>query len=992
MKCKKLTSVILSFLLAVSIGFPSQCFAIGTDAGVYIEKEDGERLGVDGVNQDRKPDSLVVYTCDYGDFTRPFDDSVTELIVVNDVVVETSADNIKGTYIPANGYVISASGSAGSLVEGLGSGDKAVLVNLELPFFAPMYFEVEGLRIPIDNINPSVRKAAEVELYNSSFPSEYTGTNPYGIEFTVIDGRVTEVHCLDYSNWNGSLITENSMIISMHMDNANFDVLRNVVKIGSEVEIVLDNIPMYGAGKTNYHAFNPRSREDNPEGWPVGNTEPYPGFRGVDQLIVYDGSYGETTGTNPYGYEVAVNNKGIIIEADANATRIPEGGYVLSGHGIQAAFLSANARIGSSVVLNKDDKSIIVLYKPESYAEEAKMAVESVEESLKKAEAEFRDIDGAAVREKIAGAREKIAALENQLKAKEFKLAIKTREEVYSEARTAFFRTFQSRNVETRAVWLRPKEDNLDKVRKVLDDLKSINVNTLYVELDYDGYIIFKSDNAYFETNPIFKDFDVLAAYIEEGEKRGIEVHAWSKTLCVQQKVADRIPAEWLMRNKEGEAVVVLPWHRFYFFNPGHPDGTRFLLDLYKEVVKNYNIKGMQVDYVRYPEADYGYDEYTRNLFKKEKGVDPITLSTDSPLYKDWCQFRIELVNKFVYKFAAEMKSIKPEIEFSAAVWPNLPIALGTHFQDSRDWIVKDYLDNTSLMSYNPGFYYCVKDTATFKEFGDGHSIITLGMGAYIELTGETIVQQVNLSRDTGAGGVAIFEYESLFLEEYDKALKEGAYKSKAVTPVLNIDLAVKSIMKGIKDKTDRIYVPGNGMSAGQAKTFKAAIDDILANIPKKGITAKNVHSVLKSIEGFKNRVITTSGIDENVKERMTTDIGSALDALHVIQARDRFMKAHEVEGFELEIPETFTSGQEFDVKVKAVFSDKSLEPIYLDSSQFKITEHDANIHVDGTTVVISGDTKAHVTVRILDTFKLERKKGIKEQLKFLIQTEGYKQ
>lgn len=992
MKRKKLRSMLLCCLLAAAVGFPPQCFAIGGDAEVYIRKENGERRGVDGVNEDRGPDSLVVYTCDYGDFTPPFDDNVTELIVVNDVIVEKSEDNVKGTYIPANGYVISASGSAGGFVEGLGSGDAAVLENLELPFFAPMYFEVEGLNIQIDTINASVRNAGEVVLYNSSFPAEYTGTNPYGIEFTVIDGKVTEVHCLDYSNWNGSLITENGLIISMHMDNANFEALRNAVVVGSEVNIVLDNIPMYGAGKTGYNAFNPRSREDNPEGWPEENPEPYPGFRGVDQLIVYDDSYGETTGTNPYGYEVAVDEKGIIIEADANASKIPQGGYVLSGHGVQAAFLTANARIGSSVVLNTEDKSAVILYTPGSYAEEARRSVENVEEVLRKAEAEFRDIDGAGVREKIGGAREKLGVLEDQLDAKEFKPAIITGKEISEDARTAFFRTFQSRKVETRAVWLRPKEDNIDKVRKVLDDLKSINVNTLYVELDYDGYIIFKSDNEYFETNPVFEDFDVLAAYIEEGGKRGIEVHAWSKTLCVLQRVADKIPDEWLMRNRDGEAVVVLPWHRFYFFNPGHPDGTRFLLDLYKEVVRNYDIKGIQVDYVRYPEADYGYDEYTRNLFINEKGVDPITLSEDSPLYKDWCQFRIELVNKFVYRFAAEMKSVKPEIEFSAAVWPNRPIALDTHFQDSKDWIVKDYLDNTSLMSYNPGLYYCVHDTATYKEFGDGHSIITLGMGAYIQLTSETIVQQVNLSRDAGAGGVAIFDYESLFLEEYDKALKEGVYKAEAVSPVLNIDLAIETILEGIKDKTDRIYVPGDGMTAVRARTLKASVNNLLATIPEDGITEKNVKIVIGRVEGFKNMVIAASGMDENVKARITADIDGALDALKVIQARGRFMEAHVVDRFELDIPEIFTSGQEFEVKVKAVFSDKKLEPVYLDSQQLEVAVHDPNIHVNGAKIAITGDTKARAEVRILDAFKLDCKKGIEKQLSFLIETEGYDQ
>ncbi len=981
---KKIISVILC--IAVFLGLPYQYFAVSAEEGACIRREDGSIHKVNGVNRDRIPDTLTVYTCDFGDFTTPFDEDTIELIVVNDIVVEKSMNYEKGTYIPPNGFVISATGSAKGFVKGLECGEKAMLMNLALPFYAPMYFEVGGLKIAIDNINPSVRKAGEVELYNSSFPSDYTGTNPYGIEFTVIDGKVTKVSCLDESNWSGSLIAEDSTIISMHMDNEHFNSLRNVVQVGNEVKIVLDNVSMYGAAKGKYDAFNPKSREDNPKGWPVDNAEPYPGFRGEDQLIVYDDSYGETTGTNPYGYEVAVNNKGIVVEANANATKIPQGGYVLSGHGVQAAFLTANARIGSSVQLSKDDKGVVILYTPESYAEEARMVIEDTEESMRKAQDEYRDIDRNAVREKISGAKQKLAIMENQLKGREFKLAKKTREELYNEAFTGLFRTIESRNVETRAVWLRPKEENLGQVKKVLDDLKSIHVNTLYVELDYDGYVIFQTNNKYFETNPIFKDFDVLAAYIEEGKKRGIEVHAWCKTLCLGQRVADKIPAEWLMRNKDGEAAVILPWHKQYFINPGHPEGARFILDLYKEVVRNYDVKGIQVDYVRYPEKDYGYDEYTRNLFQQEKGVDPITLSEDSPLYEDWCQFRRELVNQFLYQFAAEMKSIKPEIEFSAAVWPNLPVALNTHFQDSRDWVVKDYLDNTSLMSYNPGLYYCIKDTETYKEFGDGHSIIALGMGANIELTSETLAQQVKLSRDAGAGGVAIFEYESLFLEGYDKALKEGAYKSDAVSPVLNINRSVPAVLNGIKSKIEEIYVPEKGITMQHAKLLKTSLNHTLACIPKEGIAAKNAGIVIKNMEGLK-KIVTDIQMNENVRKRINSDINSAMNALFVIQARDRFMKTHEVERFKIDVPESFRTGQEFDVNVKAIFRDKSLKPINLDPSQFRIIEHDPNLQVEGGKIKICRDTKASVTVRILNTFKLGCRKGITKQLRFLINT-----
>jgi hypothetical protein len=80
------------------------------------------------------------------------------------------------------------------------------------------------------------------------------------------------------------------------------------VKVGDTVTIAVDNIKPYSAGKITYDALNPMSLEDNPFAWDEEKGEPYDSFRGPDQIIIYDSSYGGYTGTNPYGYEVAVGS------------------------------------------------------------------------------------------------------------------------------------------------------------------------------------------------------------------------------------------------------------------------------------------------------------------------------------------------------------------------------------------------------------------------------------------------------------------------------------------------------------------------------------------------------------------------------------------------------------------------------------------------------------------------------------------------------------
>lgn len=76
--------------------------------------------------------------------------------------------------------------------------------------------------------------------------------------------------------------------------------------------------------------------------------------RGVDSLVAYTDN-ATATSTDPYGCEVAVKDDKVIrindrqIGGSVVGTRIPEGGFVLSGHGAARAWLLANAEVGATV-------------------------------------------------------------------------------------------------------------------------------------------------------------------------------------------------------------------------------------------------------------------------------------------------------------------------------------------------------------------------------------------------------------------------------------------------------------------------------------------------------------------------------------------------------------------------------------------------------------------------------------------------------------------
>ncbi|MGO4376344.1 family 10 glycosylhydrolase, partial [Paenibacillus sp. MCAF20] len=147
--------------------------------------------------------------------------------------------------------------------------------------------------------------------------------------------------------------------------------------------------------------------------------------------------------------------------------------------------------------------------------------------------------------------------------------------------------------------------------------------------------------------NPIYAGFDVLQAYLDEAKKSCFEVHAWVENFLVG--VGDMagpirsMKPEWSMISRQGNDYQDVPLYntQYYFLNPVQPEVRDFVSAIYKELLQSYNVDGLHLDYIRYPDAgdytnDFGYDPYTRNLFKQKHGVDPLDLHPDDELWSAW--------------------------------------------------------------------------------------------------------------------------------------------------------------------------------------------------------------------------------------------------------------------------------------------------------------------------------------------------------------------
>ena len=93
------------------------------------------------------------------------------------------------------------------------------------------------------------------------------------------------------------------------------------------------------------------------------------GYRDKDTMIVFDED--NFVKTNIYGYEVAVDEFGYVVETNTNVT-LRENGYVISGHGTKAKALR-EVRVGDFVIYIDD---IVFVYKNNELVEQNKIFIE----------------------------------------------------------------------------------------------------------------------------------------------------------------------------------------------------------------------------------------------------------------------------------------------------------------------------------------------------------------------------------------------------------------------------------------------------------------------------------------------------------------------------------------------------------------------------------------------------------------------------------------
>lgn len=296
--------------------------------------------------------------------------------------------------------------------------------------------------------------------------------------------------------------------------------------------------------------------------------------------------------------------------------------------------------------------------------------------------------------------------------------------------------------------WIDDTANTPEQADKMLDRVVRGGFNTvLYFvgcgTVNYNSSLLPKSPH-------ISPEYDSLAYVVEQGHVRGLKVQAW---WCVgpmmsSSSLRDKHP-EWDIAAVEG-----IP-DDFHWANFSLPEVRQFVGDVVLEIVENYEVDGIHLDYIRYP-APPPYNEVDPRKFFGPNDV-PATVQS-------------------IYQ---RVKAIKPDVQVTAAVMAGQG-GSANHLQNWADWLEGEYIDYVMPMAYfssdeNDRLEHYLREWKAlphFKRIVPGLSV-EAGFESKTRKTPEQLISQIEICQEGGARGITIFSEYSI-TEDLLDALASG--------------------------------------------------------------------------------------------------------------------------------------------------------------------------------------------------------------------------
>lgn len=249
---------------------------------------------------------------------------------------------------------------------------------------------------------------------------------------------------------------------------------------------------------------------------------------------------------------------------------------------------------------------------------------------------------------------------------------------------------------------------------------------------------------------------DLVAKCHDTNYGPAIEVHAWLVTYHIWQGTTPppqpthplNLHPDWLLQDINGNKLI----DNEYTFDPGHPDVQRHTFNVAMSIITNYDVDGINFDYIRYSSAAEGYNPVTVARFNQRFGRAGQPATSDEL----WKQFRRDQVTGLLRKIYLHAIAVKPQLKVSCdtitwapgptslAAWYSSSAAWNSVLQDWRGWMAEGIMDLNLPMTYFAQSGNYTRDWTNWNNFIKDQQYnrhAAIGPGTYLNSTADAITQ-----------------------------------------------------------------------------------------------------------------------------------------------------------------------------------------------------------------------------------------------------------
>lgn len=772
------------------------------------EKHNTDRITLDGV---------YLFDNEYSSVATPESDiDRVDIVVINNIVVHIQEKNARSMLPLSGGVIVSFAGNSVALANDLSVGDVITTFMIDSDLLPEQHVKIGDNAFEYTKIDTVRAPEGVVTIYTPSFGAT-TQTNQYGLEIAVSDGKVLAVE----KGIGDIKIPADGFVLSIHKDSPLYALAAKEVSVGDKASLA--------TGNRNYTVADLSVTGIN-------------STRVQDALIVYRGV--SSTATNAYGYEIIVDADGNMVgDGYLGNAAVPKGGFVLSGHGVNKEALVSVYRYGGKVFFDEEKMKVMLITTPETMLIDAAFRLDGFLSSLENAKEQLLYLNYTELDQTIAGLEKCVSETKLAFENGDFDTAVKNIETLDGSWEELQYALLETHPVENRSMWYRSVEKSDAEVRAVVEKMAALNINAVYLETWYNGRFIGFSDNELIAHSTANGSYDAMDGFVRICHEYGIEVHAWVENFFIgtveaqeqaNLELSAHFEGRWLKdRNGKNTFFYTASNTNFIFLNPYDKEVRTLLIDFYREIITKYDIDGLHLDYIRFPELNYGSDDFGYNddivsAWQKENQttVDPATLKSGS-LYQSWIKFRQEIINSFVAEVYQMVSETDSSVWLSAAVYPGVPDIKNDIFQDCANWVENGYMDELFSMSYGEDNAYVASNAAKFVTLAGDKCFYSTGISAFGETTEQNFALQMTQVTNEGADGVAIFSLANINSANYQNPIQKGAFRMKSLQ-VNRLSETVSAYLSHILKKANEVYIPYAGLSATDYQSLCALLQPII--------------------------------------------------------------------------------------------------------------------------------------------------------------------